>query len=214
MKRFLGVLFAAAMFATAVCAATASTADLDAARDKQDLGALDKLIAQGQQASQSDPVAQHRLAVAYSYASEVALEIRDKKKAQSYAEAGMDPAKRAISKDESNAEYHRALGQLCGQVIPANPIFGFKYGQCARDEIDKAIRLDGKLALAYVSRGVGNSYLPAQMGGGIDLAIKDCDKAISLDPKACRSLPLERRCPTKGQSQRRGASSLRKGCPT
>jgi tetratricopeptide (TPR) repeat protein len=68
-------------------------------------------------------------------------------------------------------------------VIPANPLFGgLKYGQCARDEINKAIELNNKLALAYVSRGVGNFYLPSSMGGGVDLALKDFDKAISLDP--------------------------------
>jgi tetratricopeptide (TPR) repeat protein len=58
-----------------------------------------------------------------------------------------------------------------------------KYGQCSRDEINKAIQLNPNLALAYVTRGVGNSYLPASMGGGVDLALKDFDKAISLDPK-------------------------------
>ncbi len=57
-----------------------------------------------------------------------------------------------------------------------------KYGQCARDEIDKAIQLDNKLALAYVTRGVGNYYLPSAMGGGVDLALKDFDRAISLNP--------------------------------
>ena len=54
-------------------------------------------------------------------------------------------------------------------------------GQCARDEIAKALQMDSKLALAYVSRGVGNYYLPSSMGGGIDAALKDFDKAISLD---------------------------------
>jgi len=34
-----------------------------------------------------------------------------------------------------------------------------------------------------VSRGVGNYYLPTQMGGGPEIAIKDFDKAISLNPK-------------------------------
>jgi tetratricopeptide (TPR) repeat protein len=38
--------------------------------------------------------------------------------------------------------------------------------------------------LGYVSRGVGNYYLPPQFGGGIDLALKDFDKAIALDPKS------------------------------
>ncbi len=35
---------------------------------------------------------------------------------------------------------------------------------------------------AYVSRGVGNYYLPPQMGGGVDMALRDLDHAISLDP--------------------------------
>jgi tetratricopeptide (TPR) repeat protein len=56
--------------------------------------------------------------------------------------------------------------------------------ESARDEINKAISLDNQLALAYVTRGIGNFYLPAQMGGGLDLALKDIDKAIALDPKS------------------------------
>ncbi len=128
--------------------------------------------------------APYTAALGNSYAAEVALETRDKKKSESYAVAGLEMAKKAVATNESNAEYHRLLGALCGQVIPANPLMGaLKYGSCARDEINKAISLDGKLALAYVSRGIGNFYLPAQMGGGTDLALKDIDKAIALDPK-------------------------------
>ncbi len=167
-------------------AASLATSDLVSARDRQDGAALEQMISQYQQAAQRDSgsaEAQYRLALAYSYAAEVAMEIRDKKKAEALAEAGMDSAKKAVSEDQSRAEYHRLLGELCGQVIPANPILGaLKYGQCARDEINKAIQLDSHLAMAYVSRGVGNFYLPTAMGGGVDLALKDFDRAISLDP--------------------------------
>jgi tetratricopeptide (TPR) repeat protein len=62
-----------------------------------------------------------------------------------------------------------------------------KYGQCAKDEIDKAIQLDNKLVLAYVSRGVGNFYLPASMGGGLDVALKDFNEAISLNPNSAEA---------------------------
>jgi Tfp pilus assembly protein PilF len=31
---------------------------------------------------------------------------------------------------------------------------------------------------------VGNYYLPPQFGGGVELAIKDFQKAISMDPKS------------------------------
>jgi tetratricopeptide (TPR) repeat protein len=161
-------------------AAAVTTQDLSRARDRQDLAALDGSIAQLKQSGASS----YQLALAYSYAAEVAMELHDKRKSESYAESGMDLAKKAVAEKESDAEYHRLLGNLCGQVIPANPLLGaLKYGQCARDEINKAIQLDGKLALAYVSQGVGNYYLPSSMGGGVDLALKDFDRAISLNPQ-------------------------------
>jgi tetratricopeptide (TPR) repeat protein len=166
----------------AVCG-LATASELTAARDRQDLAALNGLIARYQQSAQA-PDGQYKLALANSYAAEVALELRDKKKAETYAQAGIDPAQKAVAANGGNAEYHRLLGEICGQVIPANPILGaLKYGQCARDEITKALQEDSKLALAYVSRGVGNYYLPASMGGGVDEALKDFDKAIALDAK-------------------------------
>jgi tetratricopeptide (TPR) repeat protein len=175
-------------FGVIVVAADIAKSELEEARDRQDLAALERMIPQYQQAAQpgnassQSSQANYRLALAYSYAAEVAIELRDKKKAEALAEAGVEAAKKAVSEKPSNAEYHRILGELCGQVIPANPLFGsLKYGQCARDEINKAIELDNTLALAYVSRGVGNFYLPASMGGGVDLALKDFDKALSLN---------------------------------
>jgi tetratricopeptide (TPR) repeat protein len=161
--------------------------ELVLARDHQDLAALNRLIPTYQQAVNANPKCNdclYKLALANSYAAEVSMELRDKRKSESFAVAGLEAAQKATTAAGSNAEYHRLLGELCGQVIPANPILGaLKYGQCARDEIAKAIQLDAKLALAYVSRGVGNYYLPPSMGGGLDLALKDFDKALSLDPK-------------------------------
>lgn len=173
--------------AAGMLAAAPMNPDLKAARDKQDLPALDHFIAQYQSAAKASPQsadAQYELALAQSYAAEVTMEVRDKRKSQAYAEAGMEPATKAVELSGNSAEYHRLHGALCGQVIPANPLMGaLKYGQCAKDEIDKAIALDSKLALAYVSRGVGNYYLPSSMGGGVDAALKDFDTAISLNPK-------------------------------
>lgn len=160
--------------------------ELERAHDRQDRAALDQIIAklQTQVKSSGSPGNYYQLALAYSYASEAAMEQRDKKKAEQYAESGIDDAQKAVDAGPNNAEYHRVLGQLCGQVIPANPLLGgLKYGQCAKEEVNKAIQLDGSSARAYISRGVGNYYLPSQFGGGIDLAIKDFDKAIALNPK-------------------------------
>ena len=43
--------------------------------------------------------------------------------------------------------------------------------------------MDPKSALNWVASGVGKYYLPASFGGGFDLAIKDFEKALALDPK-------------------------------
>lgn len=161
-----------------------SATDLVSARDRGDNAALDALIKQTEQSSDKGPTGQYRIALAYSYAAEVAMEQHDKRKSQTLAESGLGPAKKAAEGAPNDAEYHRLVGALCGQVIPANPLMGtLKYGQCARDEITKAIELNPKLALAYVTRGVGNYYLPSSMGGGLEIALKDFDKAISLDSK-------------------------------
>ena len=182
MRKFL----LATLAVSVALAASVGSNELKQARDRQDLPALEKIIAQDEQAAKANEKsadAQYQLALANSYAAEVAMEMRDKRKAEAFAEAGIDAAQKAVAANESNAEYHRMLGGLCGQVIPASPLFGgMKYGQCAQQELSKAIQLDGKLAMAYVSRGVGYTYLPASFGGGVDLALKDFNKAISLDP--------------------------------
>lgn len=178
---YLLPVVAAALFA----AASSLVPALKTARDHQDRAALDSMIGKLQTAAKtnSTPEVEYQLALVNSYGAEVAMEQRDKKKSEQYAEAGIEAAQKAVAAKPNDAEYHRVYGNLCGQVIPANPLFGsLKYGQCARDELNKAIQLDPKLALAYVSRGVGNYYLPEQLGGGVDLAVKDFDKAIALDP--------------------------------
>jgi tetratricopeptide (TPR) repeat protein len=187
MKWNLGGLLFGFAFSCTLFAAAAFD-ELTNARDRQDLATLDRLAHQYEQGAKQNPNsadAFYRTALAYSYGAEVAMELHDRHKSEALAEAGLDPAKKAVDLNGSNAEYHRLLGELCGQVIPASPLLGtLKYGQCARDELEKAISLNNRLALAYVSRGVGNYYLPSSMGGGIDFALKDFDKAISVYPNS------------------------------
>ena len=95
----------------------------------------------------------------------------------------MDAATKAVGLKPDSAEYQRILGTLCGQMISSNSLAGLKYGKCALDSVDKAIELDPKSSMAYLSHGVGNYYLPQALGGGIELAIKDFRKAIELNPK-------------------------------
>src|SRR5271163_3540087 len=161
--------------------------DLEKARDAQDRPTLDRLAAQFGSAAQSkanDAAAQYQFALAESYVAEVAIEVRDKNAAHSAAEAGIDAAKKAVALKADSAEYHRLLGTLCGQAISANVLQGMKYGHCAQDEVNKALQLDPKSSVNYLARGVGNYYLPQGLGGGLDLAIKDFQKAIELDPKS------------------------------
>ncbi|MDX2152480.1 MAG: tetratricopeptide repeat protein [Bryobacteraceae bacterium] len=161
------------------------TRDLNRARDRQDRSALEAIAAKAAEgAKQDDAAAQYRVAVAQSYVAEVAQELRDKNGARAAAEAGIKAAQRAVELKPDVAEHHRILGTLCGQVIPANVLAGMKYGRCALDEINKALELDPKSAKAYLSRGVGNYYLPPAFGGGTEPAIRDFRKAIEFDPRS------------------------------
>ena len=166
--------------------ASSPHANLEDARNRQDRAALQKAAdaAEADAAKQPKSAAAHyKAALAESYLAEVATELRDKAGAKSAAESGIKAAERAVAIEPGNAEYHRILGTLCGQVIPANVLAGLSYGKCARDSINKAIELNPRSALAHVSRGVGNYYLPSAFGGGTELAIGDFQKAIELDPK-------------------------------
>lgn len=165
---------------------TGAPRELDQARDRQDRSALERMASSYSAAAAkqaNDAQAQYMLAVAQSYLAEVATELKDKNGARSAAETGIKAAEKAVSLKPTVAEHHRILGTLCGQVIPANVLAGLKYGRCALDSINKAIELDPKSAIAHVSRGVGNYYLPAAFGGGPDIALKDFQTAIQLDPK-------------------------------
>lgn len=161
--------------------------DLEAARDRQDRGALQTLSSKYSEEASKQPNnadVQYRLALVKSYAAEVALELKDKNASRAAAEEGIQAAQKAVQIKPADAENHRLLGTLCGQVVPAaGALGGLKYGKCALESINKAIELDPKNAAAYLSRGVGNYYLPPAFGGGIDKAIGDFQKAVQLNPK-------------------------------
>lgn len=165
---------------------TLSAGLLEEARDRQDsawiTGQASRLSAIASKPG-SDAKANYELALAQSYLAEVAMEKGDKRASASAAEAGIAPARKAVAAQDNNSEYHRILGTLCGQIIPANVFAGLKYGRCAMDEVAKAIELNSKSAENYLSRGVGNYYLPPSFGGGIDKAIEDFDRAIAINAK-------------------------------
>lgn len=167
-------------------AQAATDSELIKARDQQDRAALEKILNQRRDTAGKQPndaAAQYQLALAASYSAEVATEQRDKNATRTFAQTGIDAAQRAVSLKPDSAEDQRILGTLCGQIVSANTMSALKYGKCALDAVNKAIELDPKSSVNYVSHGVGNYYLPPAFGGGMDPAIKDFRKAIELDPK-------------------------------
>ena len=130
----------------------------------------------------TDAHALYLSALAESLRAEVLAEQHDKHGSGAVAEAGIKIAKRAIALNPGSAEYHRLLGALCGQTVPANIIFALSYGHCALDEVNKALQIDPKSSMAWMSKAVGNYYLPASFGGGADQAAKDIEGSLQPTP--------------------------------
>src|SRR5712671_2662745 len=173
----VAALFAASAF---------NDSDLLKARDRQDRAALEKFAGELRSQTEKDPkdaAAQYRFALAESYSAEVAIETRDKAAAKNAAQTGIDAAERAVNLKPDSPEYQRILGTLCGQIISGNGLAALKYGKCALNAVNKAIELDPKSSMAYLSHGVGNYYLPPALGGGMEIAVKDFRRAIELNPK-------------------------------
>ena len=171
--------------------AAAERDPLDKLLDKQDRAALEQQAgALHASAEKTPPDARgwYRAALAWSYAAEVAMEMRDKSGSEKYARTGIRDAEQAVNLQQNNAEYHRLLGTLCGQVITATPLIGaLTFGKKAKDELERAIALDPRSPRVWIAHGVGFFYLPVNLGGGPENAIKDYRKAISLDPKSAEA---------------------------
>ena len=108
--------------------------------------------------------------------------VSDKKAARQAAEVGIKAAERAVALKPDDAENYRVLGTLCGQAI-TDLMSGLTYGPRAKDAIAKAVARAPNSSMVYVARGVGNYYLPPQLGGGLEPAVADFRKAIELDSR-------------------------------
>jgi hypothetical protein len=186
-----------AAFVMAVCCAAGHAAwnpptwqrALIAARDGQNTDELRRRAESPEatdgasaKAAPADSSSDFRRALAYSYLSEVYLEKGDKAAAAEAAKAGIAQAREALRQKPADARRHWLLGTLCGQVIPANVFSGLSFGQCARDEVEAALRLDPQLPEAHLARGVGNYYLPPAFGGGLEKAEADFRRVVDLAP--------------------------------
>src|SRR6516165_100512 len=166
-------------------AAGTAPSPLEIARDQQDRTALQKLASDARAAAAkapNDAPAQFQAAVAYSYLAEVAIEQRDRKAGRAAAEQGIKPGEKAVALQLANADYYRVLGTLYGQAI-TDVLSGFSYGGKAKNALAKAIEIAPQSSAVWTAHGVGNYYLPVQLGGGPEAAIADFHKAIDLDAK-------------------------------
>jgi tetratricopeptide (TPR) repeat protein len=176
-----------ALLSALALAAAARRTPAENALDEQDQPKLEKLAREAAflaEMQPADPDSQFKSALTHSVLAQLAIEKRDKPLGARAAETGIEAARRAVKLRPGNAEYRRILGTLCGQVIPANVWAGLKYGKCAMEEVGKALELDQKSSDAWMSRGVGNYYLPPAFGGGVPLAIADFEKAVRLNPES------------------------------
>ncbi|HEY1339482.1 MAG TPA: tetratricopeptide repeat protein [Bryobacteraceae bacterium] len=158
---------------------------LEQARDRQDRAALEKIVAEYSDAAAKAPKdaeAQYRAALAASYLAAVQIEMHERKPARAVAERGIEAADRAIALKPDNADYYAVLGTLCGQAV-TDLMSGLRYGPRAKEAVEKAVEKAPKSSNVYLARGVGNLYLPAQLGGGPKVAIPDLRKAIQIDAK-------------------------------
>jgi len=172
--------------AGAVLLAAPARTPAEQALDRQDRLALERLVQQAEEAAQkgpADPAAQYNLAAVSSTMAQLAMELGDKAAVRQVAQSGIQAARKALAAKPNSAEYHRILGTLCGQIIPADLLAALRYGRCALDSLNKAVQLDPNSPMVWLSRGVGNYYLPPAFGGGVDTAIKDLQKALELDPR-------------------------------
>lgn len=166
-------------------AAAAAPSPLDLARDQQDRAALDRILNEAAAAAAKAPndgEAQYRAAVAASYLAGVDVELHEKRPAHDVAERGIPFAEKAVALKPDNGEYLRVLGTLYGQAV-SDLMSGLRYGAKAKDTLTRAVEKSPKSSMVYVARGVGNLYLPVQLGGGPAMAVPDFRKAIELDPK-------------------------------
>jgi hypothetical protein len=97
----------------------------------------------------------------------------------------MKAAEKAVAMKPDNAEYYRVLGTLYGQGV-TDIMSGLSYGPKAKDAINKAVEKAPKVSAMYVARGVGNYYLPAQLGGGAEGAIPDFQRRSNWIPRMPR----------------------------
>ena len=138
----------------------------------------------------------HKIAKQYGESMDDVTSAADKK---SFAEKSLDYAQRAVAADGKNATAHLALAVAYGRLAPLlDSKTKIAYSKLVKEQVDKALALDGKNDLAYHVLGAWNyelanlnpilralakiiyGELPAASNEDAAKAFK---KAIELNPK-------------------------------
>ena len=167
--------------------AAAAPSPLETARDQQDRAALQKHQREATPPPPprrpTTPTRNTALALACSYLAEVMIEQHERKPARQIAEQGIKAAEKGR---RAEARIRRVLPRARHALRPGD------HRHHERPELrpqgqgrasPRRWRSAPKSSTVWVAHGVGNYYLPAQLGGGRQLAIADFRKAIELDPK-------------------------------
>ena len=101
------------------------------------------------------------------------------------------PPKKPYPLKPTVAEHHRILGTLCGQVIPGNVLAGLNMAAVRSIRSTRPSNSIRSQRIAYVSRGSATTICRPAFGGGPDVALKDFQKAIELDPKLAEAHLLD-----------------------
>jgi tetratricopeptide (TPR) repeat protein len=127
-------------------------------------------------------VAHASSAAAAFYLGRIQLELKKPEEAVRWLE-------RAVEHDRDNSDLHRWLARAYGvAATQANQVAQVSYARQAKEELDKAVRLDPKNLRAR--EDLVNYYLhsPAFLGGSVERARHEAEEMRKIDPVAGRMM--------------------------
>ena len=78
------------------------------------------------------------------------------------------------------AETHALLASVLGQLIGKNPSLAPTYGPRVPEEMTKATTMGSTNPRVWLLKGIQSIYTPAQYGGGLSVAERELNRAITL----------------------------------
>jgi tetratricopeptide (TPR) repeat protein len=161
-------------------------ARVESARIARDEGQLNVLKAEFEKLAAGnacDARCYYQFALTLAYLTDVYDLKKDKKQAQGMIDRAIEAALHSAQLDDKSADTHALLADLYGRRIGygAAMFLGPKYGPKTKDEVAKAIALDGKNPRVWASDGRKFLMAPKMFGGDPAKAIESFKKSLELD---------------------------------